>query len=322
MEELGRVLIVEDDEETSAQLAAVLRLVGYDVSVASSGERALCVVASERERPDLVLVDLELPTMDGLALLDALRTGEHVVAVPALVVSGHSDPERRAACLDRGADDFLAKPVDGAELVARVRLHLRRARQLDQWRRESRIDVLTGLYNRRGFSELVARELARIQRSGGSLVLVFFDLDGFKRINDVFGHDIGDRVLQQTAGAMHASMRRGDIGGRWGGDEFVIALGAARSRSAAEVVRRVEAQLQQRCVGFGLSIRLSAGLAETRSPAGRLRSTESEQALVEALVQTADRNMYRAKRSSRLGIANREMEIEHGEHGAGHAGRR
>ncbi len=302
----GRILVVDDDPQVQAYLSDVLAHGGYSVTIARDGAVALRLLGTTVTRPDLVLLDLDLPKVSGLTVLASLRARPETRHIPTLVLTGSQDETHAVTCLDRGATDFLAKPVDSAELLARVRCHLHRAREAASWRDDACTDPLTGLMNRRSFRGLLAREVHQAARYRRSLVVVFIDVDEFKRINDERGHHVGDEILSCVADSIRRCLRRGDAAGRWGGDEFVIALPGSAASSAEDVVDRIRADVERTCGHIiGEEVGLSCGFSHLFEDA---RSDDEHAA--SKLINAADRSMYRnkAQRSSRHDILCRQDE--------------
>ncbi len=287
----AKILVVEDDGETREFYADSLATGGYAVTLARDGAVALSLLAREDSRPDLLLLDLDVPRVDGFSLLAQLRQQPLTLYLPTLVVTGYRGAAVAVACLDGGADDFLAKPVDSGELISRVRRHLNASRRADSWRASSTTDALTGIPNRRAFAEAMDREVSRVARTGCSLSLAFLDLDYFKKVNDQHGHAVGDRVLQRMAIALTATLRRGDLYARWGGDEFVVALPGAERAVALDVVARIRREVREMtrdCLVGPIDV--SAGVACMPE------DVAADWPMAGArLVDAADRHMFRHK---------------------------
>jgi two-component system cell cycle response regulator len=289
------VLVAESSGDVRAELLRLLRERGYRVAGAGDGAEVLALI--EREAPDVVLLDQELRGENGVAVLDRLRADQQLAAVPVIVLTHSSDPELLVEALRSGADDYLRKPFDPAELDARVIAALRVKRLhdalLDANRRLARqalTDHLTGLANRRHGGRQLEREIALCVRHGRLLALVRVDVDHFKAINDSHGHQAGDEVLVEVARRLAGAVRTGDELARWGGDEFVAILpdtdkaGAAR---AAERLRAAVAAAPVRAGDMELAVTISAGWAHWAG------DTPDD------LLARADRALYRAKDAGR-----------------------
>jgi len=280
-----RILIVEDDDDLREALESVLGDHGYDVVTARNGDEALRLVAAEP--PALVITDMYMPGVDGFRLIEMLRGQSSTSDLPIILLSALDEPELRVQALDQGADDFVHKPANLDELLARVRVHLRHAKRQQALVRRSLLDPLTGALNRRGILSVLRRERERALRSGQPLSVLMLDVDGFKMINDAFGHATGDAVLRHLARAVVETVRAVDHVGRLGGDEFVVAVPDGDERAAVALASRLEVlDLGPLALPSGARrIGISVGVA-TLQPGEKL----------EDLIDRADADMYRTKR--------------------------
>jgi len=284
-----RILVVEDDDGSRNALAALLVDHGFEVDSAQNGVEALELVADRT--PALIISDVRMPRGGGLAMVRELRARAASEDIPIILVSADSARDRRVAGLDIGADDFLGKPLDPDELMARVRVHLRHAHRQDELRRRAVIDPLTGLLNRDGIFAVLRRAQERGARDPESVGALVLDVDRFKKLNDDHGHAAGDTALRMIARALVDAVRVADHVGRIGGDEFLVVLpegGEAGARALADRLRSLA--LPPLAVGPDreLAVTMSVGCAV-------LKDGES----LDSLVERADAAMYRAKRASR-----------------------
>jgi two-component system cell cycle response regulator len=289
------VLVAESSEPTRADLMRRLAERGLGVVGAGDGERALDLVGGDV--PDVVLLDHELPGLDGMTVLDRLRAHDELAAVPVIMMTSSGDPELLVEALRRGADDYLRKPFDPAELDARVMAALRVKRLHDalleanrRLARQALTDDLTGLANRRHGGRQLEREVALCVRHGRLLALVRVDVDHFKAINDTHGHEAGDQVLAEVARRLAGAVRGGDELARWGGDEFVAILpdtDKAGALRAAERLRSAVAAAPLQAAGIELAVTVSVGWAHWAG------DTPDD------LLARADRALYRAKDGGR-----------------------
>ena len=238
----ARVLVVDDDPLVRNTLEAMLFGRGYRVTTLGDPRRFWDVL--EESPPDLVLLDVDMPHLTGIDLCRALRTDLRWAGVPVLFLTGHNDPETVERVFAAGADDYVAKPVIGAELMTRVANRLERT-QLH--RRLAETDVLTGLANRQKADQSLGQLLRLSERHGKMTAVGVIDLDFFKGVNDRYGHSVGDAVLRRTAEILGRSFRRDDVVGRWGGEEFIVGMygmpaasGQERLRIALETLRAHE----------------------------------------------------------------------------------
>ena len=295
-----RLLLVEDDEPTREALGEALADT-YDVEPAVDGLEG--VEAARARRPDLVLMDIGLPRLDGFGALEALRADPSTADLPVILVSGHGDDLTRARSLDLGAIDFLQKPYSERELRARIERTLRLARRQSQLQALAETDALTGLANRRAFRSRLALEVKRARRYGTPLACVMVDLDHLKPVNDEYGHEAGDRALTALATVLRQELRETDLGARYGGDEFVALLphtAAAEGRSLAERIADRLRHTRFEAGGGALGLQASFGVAEL--------GPGSPEDAAEALIRDADAALYAAKRGGRDRVA------VHGDH--------
>jgi two-component system cell cycle response regulator len=290
-----RVLVADDDADARETLAELL-LPECDVLTAANGEEA--VELAREEHPDLVLMDLYMPRVDGLQALERIRADASTADVPVIFVSARGDDSVKARALDLGAVDYLQKPFSDRELRARIERTLRLARSHTALRTLAQTDPLTGLANLRAFRARLDDEVKRARRYRTPLTCVMADMDHLKPVNDELGHAVGDRAIATVAGVIRDELRETDFGARYGGDEFVLLLphtGADEGRVLAE---RVCARLREtvlEAAGHRVPIGASFGVACLPDDAG--------EGSAETLVRAADAALYRAKRAGRGGVA-------------------
>jgi diguanylate cyclase (GGDEF)-like protein len=232
------------------------------VRSAEDGARAL--KEASRLPPDLVITDLAMPVLSGFDVLAEFRRLTALADVPVIVVSDVQRHREARRGLNLGADDFLAKPVHADELLARVRRHLQRSDRQREVARQSMVDALTGVLNRRGLANFFARELERTRAEGTAILIMMIDLNDFKRINDTWGHAVGDTALCVVARALQDELRTTDRIGRMGGDEFAIVLPEVRSgdcQQLAQRIRRISPIVIELAAGAEVRVGLSLGLA-------------------------------------------------------------
>jgi diguanylate cyclase (GGDEF)-like protein len=232
----NEILILEDDPEIGRfyqmKLASPVRTIFIAQTMKAADQ-----ILDEHEIT-LILLDLTLPDADGRSFLHRVRANPRTSTVPIIVVSARRGPVSISECFDLGADEYFEKPIHPEVLVAAVAGKLKRDAELA---RRSRHDVLTGALNRLAFQDVFCRVQAISRRGMSPLALAILDLDRFKLINDKLGHPLGDQVLIRAAQVITRSLRRSDVVGRWGGDEFVVLMpdtDCNGARLALEAVRR------------------------------------------------------------------------------------
>ncbi|MDY0005967.1 MAG: diguanylate cyclase [Spongiibacteraceae bacterium] len=293
------VILVVDD------IADNVRLLQYDledddhrVLTATNGEEALVVL--DRNDVDLVLMDVNMPVLDGIGTLRRMRGVARTSDIPVIMVTANDMDEKVIEALDVGADDYVVKPFSYAVLAARMRslLRLRTAQaRLKEVNRElerlASTDTLTEVHNRRSFTNLARAEINRAQRKQLPLAMVMMDIDHFKAINDRYGHDVGDTVLKQFANLARMAFREHDVFGRTGGEEFAVCMPDTSPFDASAAVMRFREQLQSHPVvlenGTAIPVRFSAGLSCLGTDGHAL----------DDLLKAADRALYAAKGQGR-----------------------
>jgi diguanylate cyclase (GGDEF)-like protein len=230
-------LLVVDDQPLNIQMLYQIFSGTHQVRVATTGAQAL--EACAEKPPDLILLDVMMPDMDGHEVCRRLKADAHTKDIPIIFVTAQNDPHDEALGLELGAVDFIAKPVNAAVVRARVKTHLQLRQALDQVRKMAFHDALTGLPNRRLLGDRLAQAMAASKRNGHYGALIFLDLDNFKPLNDLHGHETGDQLLLDAAKRLLACVRETDTVARFGGDEFVLLL-TGLNTDLNESTRRVQ----------------------------------------------------------------------------------
>lgn len=287
-----RILIVDDDLDARVVLSRLFGSEGYEVMTVDDGRSALQQI--EQTLPDLIVTDLDMPRLDGMDLIRAIRARPAFSDIPIIVVSGSGDRSERIRGFDEGADDFMAKPVELGELLARANRQLRRHSQEQEHQRRSVADELTNVLNRRGIENFFARESVRCALTGMSLSVLFADLNEFKAINDSYGHVTGDVALCAVAQLLQESVRATDRVGRLGGDEFVVLMPSASAEVASEIAARIRSQFPIALpIGGDRSVPLTFSI-------GTAAWTFDES--FQDLISRADADMYRDKRQHKTSL--------------------
>jgi two-component system, cell cycle response regulator len=290
-----RLLVVDDEVDVREALKLLLED-EYEVLLASDGEAG--VELAHAEHPDVVLMDLMMPRLDGFQALERLRGDATTADIPVIFVSGRGDDAIKVRSLDLGAVDFLQKPFSERELRARVERTLRLVRSQTQLRELAQTDPLTGLANLRAFRARVEEEVKRARRYRTPLTCVMADMDNLKPINDQLGHAAGDRAIAAVAAVIRDELRETDFGARYGGDEFVVLLPHTSSEEGRIFAERVCTRLKETLVELGgrrIPLGASFGVA--------CLSDEGPEDAEEALVRHADDALYAAKRGGRGRVA-------------------
>lgn len=235
------LLVIDDSPDIHRLLGARLRTEGWTLIGAACAMEGIAMV--EATPPSLILLDIDMPAVDGFEALRLLKANPATIQIPVIVISSNSSAQDKVMGLDLGAIDYVAKPFEFSELRARIRVALRTQRLMEMLSKHAHIDGLTGLWNRAHFDARLSEHVAASRRTSQPLSLVFCDLDRFKSINDTFGHPAGDMVLQRFAAILTETLRESDIACRYGGEEFVVILPNATPEQAAAVMERARTAL-------------------------------------------------------------------------------
>ena len=285
-----RLLAIDDSELIHRLLQVRLQGERLELHGALSAQEGL---QKARElMPEVILLDIELDTMDGFEVLAHLKSDPKTQDIAVIFISAVSDTMDRVRGLDLGAVDFIAKPFEVAELKARVRSALRMQHLVKMLEHRAQIDSLSGLWNRRYFDQRLQQEWSEARRHGRSLSLIMCDVDRFKRLNDQFGHPFGDQVIERVAQILSGG-RGSDITCRYGGEEFGVILPSTAAERALEVAERHRVAIESHTWSGhdDVIVTSSFGVAD-------LKSLPTD-AGMEQLVQAADMALYRAKQSGR-----------------------
>ena len=291
------ILAVDDDQDNLTLVSRTLEHEGYSVVRAGSGEEAINRLKAGT--PDLVLLDINMPGISGMETLKTLRQAQNYVSV--IFVSARNETEDVIKGLDAGADDYVCKPFDPLELLARVRAQLRIKELTDRLaaanaRLQELVDIddLTGLYNMRSIYQKLDNEIARAKRYGRAVAVVMMDMDDFKKVNDTHDHLFGSFVLAETGKIIRQTMRSMDFAARYGGDEFLIVLSETTIEGAPLFAERLRSAIHKHTfTSKTSSMKLTASLG--------LAVIEPHKTAVDArnLVRCADHALYDAKRAGK-----------------------
>ena len=286
------VLVADDNADLRALVRLHLEAGGWVVRQAVDGVDALA--SCRWSPPDLVVLDVQMPRLDGWEVLARLKVDPGVGHVPVIMLTSRCATSDLVDGLRQGAHDYLAKPFAPAELCARADAALRVKRLTDELRRQNvelsrigRTDWLTGLPNRMHVEERMAELASAARRHVQDLALIMLDIDRFKQVNDELGHPAGDAVLREVAARLRSAVRAEDMVGRWGGDEFVVVLPGTDLQRSRAVAVRLRAAVARAPIDVG-----AGRLCRVGASAGSATGNH-----VEALVAAADKALYAAKRS-------------------------
>lgn len=296
-----QVLVIDDSMDVHRLLKARLRTEELEFHEATDGPSGLKL--AEEHVPTVILLDLDMPGMDGFEVLRVLKENPRTLQIPVIVLSGLQSSQDKVTAFDLGAVDYVTKPFDLTELRVRVRATIKMQRLIRMLAQKAQIDGLTGLWNRVFFNTRLAEEMGRLSRRVGNLSLAVLDIDHFKSVNDTYGHPAGDAVIQGLAKLLVKECRHTDSVCRYGGEEFGIIMPDTAAADAKNVADRIRAAFEQlnwprhpeRKTTVSIGVAAVAGLG-----------TLSHEALLEA----ADKNLYTAKHGGRNRVVSTTAELK------------
>jgi diguanylate cyclase (GGDEF)-like protein len=306
-----RILVVDDHEDNIELLRARLEARGYEIHAASDGQAALDQV--ERVRPDLILLDVMMPKMDGMEVVRRLKANKALPFIPVIMQTALDTTQNKVEGLDAGADDYITKPINFAELEAKVNALLRiqnLQNELsvlnDKLKRISLTDGLTEIDNRRCLEERLHEMWEHSVRLHEPIALIMCDIDKFKLVNDKYGHQAGDSVLKEVAKLLKDEARQIDRVGRYGGEEFLLILQGTVLDAAVTFAERLRDKVESHTFTYtGGTLRRTISCGVAASPHPRVKDQE-------ALLKAADAALYVAKETGR----NRVVRFDSAEYNA------
>ncbi len=282
-----KVLVVDDSRLNRRLLSEILEEAGFDSDEAGNGQEALDRARSDT--PDLILMDIMMPGMDGFEACGLMKEDPVLHEIPVIMVTAKTEGADIKRALDLGAFDYIRKPIDEDEVIARVQSALRYRRQQELLREMATKDSLTGLYNHRMIMELFEKALSRQERAGQGIAFVMTDVDHFKAINDTYGHQAGDAVLRQLAKVLVESVRDGDLVGRYGGEEFAIVLSDLSRDDTTGLCERIRAAVEER------EFQTDRGTVRATLSVGACWMVPARDSGTRPFITKADEALYRAK---------------------------
>lgn len=280
-----KILLVDDDKDVLEVIGKRLQISGYDVLTASSGHQAMEILAGDT--PHLILLDISLPDIDGMEVCNRIKKQEDTADIPVIFFTAKASVEDKIKGLQKGVYDYITKPIDHRELLARIDSALERHRYFQE---NLVVDALTGLYNYKFFNKDFSHIFNVAKRYKTIFSLIIVDINQFKKINDTYGHLCGNFVLKRVSEGLKNNIRRADIVFRTGGDEFAILLPETDGKKAVKVVEKLKKNIGCKYLiynGNKFVVTLSLGFASYSEGI----QTEDE------LFDIADKNMYEEKRA-------------------------
>ena len=294
----GKILVIDDSHLDRQRVIDALSDLGYPIEIATNGMEG--VEKARAEAPLLVVCDVVMPKLGGLEVCSIIKSLAAERFLPIILMSTKDDIESRVTGLRIGADDYVVKPFDNRELMARVEalLRIKKAHDEVEAQREklealSITDPLTGVFNQRAMQTRLHDEFQRAQRYNESISVLMIDADHFKNVNDEYGHQFGDKVLKELAAIISESVREVDVLARYGGEEFLVILPQTHFTGSLTVAERVWRSVNTHTFSNGqISIKVSVSIGVSFYPNRDVESWEQ-------LVGFADQALYEAKRQGR-----------------------
>lgn len=289
-----KVLIADDDALSRKILEDALSKWGYEILMAHNGNEAWDIL-EKNDRPNLVVLDWIMPGMDGVEICRRLRKLSLPNYVYVILLTARNKLEDVIKGLESGADDYIIKPFNHEELKSRLQIGQRIIELEHRILRLASTDYLTGLLNRRAFLERLERELNRCQREASPMGIIIMDIDHFKKVNDNYGHQAGDLVLQELSTTLVTLCRVYDFIGRYGGEEFIVCLPGADKWNTYQIAERARSIVENKNIflpGKGSSVSVTASFGITSLEPGQRKSADR-------LINEADEALYRAKDQGR-----------------------
>jgi diguanylate cyclase (GGDEF)-like protein len=286
------ILVIDDD--ASIHRAVERRLEGVVDQILKAELPTKGLQLAIQEKPDVILLDLNMPQIDGFKVCRHLQEHPTTRDIPILFLTADQNPDNLARALAAGASDYISKPFNAIELEARVRVALRTKQMMDLLQERARIDAVTGLNNRAAMDDALVAAASAYKRTGHPVSLLMIDLDHFKKINDTYGHGVGDDAIRRVGASIRAGCRPYDVACRFGGDEFGVILAQNDTACAEQVSKRIFDRITKikiRAGGDEINVTCSGGLASAAEMPSDFEAAD--------LLKAADEALYSAKSEGR-----------------------
>ncbi len=286
MNDKPKILIVDDNPGSIDFLMEILN--AYDVSVVIDGRSALEMI--EKERPDLILLDINMPGIDGFKTCSLIKSNQATKDIPVVFLTGKTDTESVVRAFDVGGVDYITKPYRPKEVLVRIQTQIKLKKAMEELEKIAREDPMTGIANRRRFFEVANPLFDDAKKNNVPFYLFVFDLDKFKTINDTYGHDVGDEVIKAFASVVQDYLDEGDCFARVGGDEFILVLYGMEKEAALSKIENIrKAVARTRVSKMNIGFAVSVGAAKLRP----------DDVSIDTVFKRADNGLYKAKKISR-----------------------
>lgn len=286
-----KILVVDDNSNNVRLLKDILEDEYYTVYTTDSGFSVLDM--AKNLKPDAILLDIMMPGMDGFEVCQLLKSDDEVMDIPVIMVTAKTEGNDLKNAFEIGAVDYIKKPFDELEVIARINSVLRTKHNQDKLKDKANRDGLTGIYNHALLIELFEKEMKKQESNGDDISFIMLDIDHFKKINDTYGHVVGDIVLKELSSILSISIRDKDFVGRYGGEEFSIVLTNTNEINTYEMCERIKNKIQHHKFYSGdmlIEVTVSMGYY-CKSSTDMISSMD--------MIRRADEALYRAKKNGR-----------------------
>jgi len=289
----NEILVVDDISKNIQLVASVLKPLGYALRFALSAKEALQIV--QDTHIDLILLDVMMPEMNGYELCTLLKKEKKTKDIPIIFLTAKSDAESIAKGFEVGGVDYMSKPFFEVELIARVKTHLeiqtltnKLKKQAKEMKHLANTDALTGVANRLKFNDILEHQIEISRRHEHNISIIFLDIDYFKKVNDVHGHEVGDSVLIELASIVKKEIRKSDLLARWGGEEFIIVVNNSAFDEAVSLAEKLRICIEKHIFEYVQRITCSFGVTSFHK--------EDD---IHSILLRADKALYQAKEAGR-----------------------
>lgn len=286
--EQSLILVVDDNPQNLQVIGNILKEHGYRIAVAQNGRQAIEYV--EKKNPDLILLDMMMPEMDGIETCQAIKGNEKTVDIPIIFITALTDSWNKLRAFEVGAADYITKPFMKEEVMARVKVHLGLKKAIERLQKMAVTDEMTGVFNRRYAYEILPREMNVTKRNNTSFTLCFVDVDNLKTVNDTYGHEEGDQLINEVVNSFTGAIRKSDYIFRMGGDEFLLLFPGTKIEDAKILVQRIHDKTNMKEI-CGMPVDFSFGFSKF-GPNDDINSEE--------LIKNADDAMYEQKMKKKV----------------------
>ena len=283
---MNKILIIDDNNDNLKVAAQILKNKDLQIVVSNKAEKSIEI--AKQVKPDLILLDIHMPEMNGYELCQRLKDDETLMDIPVIFMTARTDEKSLKDAYMAGGVDYIVKPVRKFELLARVNTHLKLARAIKELARAALTDGLTGLFNHKRIFEILDHQVKRSLRYKEPFSIILADIDKFKSVNDTYGHHFGDDVLVSVSKCLQETLRETDFVGRYGGEEFLVIMLNTKLEGAKEVAERIRLNIMALDFDHDFKLTISGGVVEYNE---NLSSLE--------MVDKADALLYQAKENGR-----------------------